>query len=90
MSCLHFDTYTDSTEVSFYGISDLRGQALLYLETSCVAKNEPCEFGDADDLAGDIGDGGNAVEGKQVMLAERMKSYTTQDDHLIVLFIEDA
>lgn len=54
-------------------IRNLPRQPLLNLQSSCKHVRDPGEFGKADDAAvGEIADGGAAVEGDEVVFAQRM------------------
>ncbi len=73
------------------GVGDLRGEALLHLQAAGEDIDEARDLGEADDLAvGDVGDVRLAEEGQQVVLAEGEEFDVLDDDHLVVVDVEEG
>ncbi len=72
------------------GFGDLAGEALLHLEAAGEGIDEAREFAEANDFAGgDVGDVGLAEEWEQVVLAHGVELDVLDDDHLVVLDVEE-
>ncbi len=68
-----------------------RGEALLHLQAAGEDIDEAGDFAEADDLAvGHVGDVRLAEEGKQVMLAHGEELDVLDDDHLVVVDVEES
>ena len=67
------------------GLGDLRGEALLDLQTAGKSLDEPRNFAQADDLSvGNIGDVHFAEKGQQVVFAKAEHLDVFHDHHLVV------
>src|ERR1700753_2862478 len=73
------------------GLADLAGQTLLHLEPSCEHVNETGDLAEADDFSiGHIGDVSLAEKWEKMMLALREELDILDDDHLIVIDVEES
>src|SRR5579862_4997104 len=73
------------------GVGDLTREALLHLEAASEDLDKTRDFAESDDLAvGDVGDVHLAEEGQHVVLAERVHLDVLDDDHLVIVDVEEG
>src|SRR5271168_1020643 len=85
---LRFENHGDALRMNGVGdgVTDLRGEALLHLESAGEDVYEAGDLAESNDLpVRDVGDVGFAKEGKQVMLAHGEELDVLDDDHLVVV-----
>ena len=82
---LEHDADALGLELALEPARDLRRQPLLDLQGAGEQLDDPGQLREADDpLAGQVADVGDADEGQQVVLAERVERDVPGDDELVV------
>ena len=67
------------------GVSDLRCNSLLNLQTPGIGLDDPCQLGDTDDsVARQIADMGPPDDRRHVVLAVRNEPDVTQQNHFVI------
>ena len=90
MPRLDHDRHTLGLGDIHQGLGDLARHPLLELEAVGEHVDQPRDLAQADDAApGHVGDVRRAEEGQHVMLAEAEEGYLPDEDHLVVLLVEE-